>query len=193
MLSLVAVIILSPVFLIISILVRVKMGSPILYSQERIGKHKKIFKMRKFRSMTNECDENGNLLPNEKRLTKFGKFIRSTSIDELPELFSIIKGDMSIIGPRPLRACDLPYFREEEAVIHSVRGGLIPPDVLSGQPIITYEEQFKYEMDYANNVSFRLDVKILIVSISILFKRANEDYGAAERPHLKDYRSNKGG
>lgn len=160
-----------------------------MYTQERIGKDKKIFKMHKFRSMTNACDENGQLLPEEKRLTKLGKFIRSTSIDELPELFSILNGNMSIIGPRPLRACDLPYYEEEERVIHSVRGGLIPPDVLSGQPIITYEEQFKYEMNYAKNISFGLDVKILFATFVVLFRRANEDYGADVRPHLKDYRS----
>lgn len=187
-LSLIAFIILSPIILITAIIVRVKMGSPVLFCQGRIGKDEKIFKMYKFRSMTDVRDKFGNLLSEEKRLTKFGKFIRSTSIDELPELFSILVGDMAIIGPRPLRACDLPYFREEERDIHTVRGGLIPPDVLSGKAITTYEEQFEYELYYARNVSFILDIKVLFATFKVLLKRANEGYGAAERPHLKDYR-----
>lgn len=187
-LSLIAIIILSPIILITAIMVRAKMGSPVLFCQDRIGKDEKIFKMYKFRSMTNACDKFGNLLSEEKRLTKFGKFIRSTSIDELPELFSILLGDMAIIGPRPLRACDLPYFKEEEREIHTVRGGLIPPDVLSGKAITSYEEQFEYERYYAINVSFILDIKVLFATFKVLLKRAKEDYGAAERPHLKDYR-----
>jgi len=189
-LSLIALIILSPIFLVIAIMVRAKMGSPILFCQDRIGKDAKIFKMYKFRSMTNICDKFGNLLSEEERLTKFGKFIRSTSIDELPELFSIILGDMSFIGPRPLRASDLPYYEDEERDIHTVRGGLIPPDVLSGKAITTYEEQFEFELYYARNFSFVLDIKVLFATFKVLLKRAKEDYGEAKRPHLKDHRMN---
>jgi undecaprenyl phosphate N,N'-diacetylbacillosamine 1-phosphate transferase len=188
LLSLIVIIILSPVILITAIMVRIKMGSPVLFCQERIGKGAKIFRMYKFRSMTDESDKFGNLLSEEKRLTNFGKFIRSTSIDELPELFSILLGDMAFIGPRPLRACDLPYFKVEERDIHSISGGLIPPDVLSGKAITTYEEQFEYELYYARNVSFLLDIKIIFATFKVLLKRVKEDYGAAERPHLKDYR-----
>jgi undecaprenyl phosphate N,N'-diacetylbacillosamine 1-phosphate transferase len=187
-LSLIAIVILSPILILTAIMVSVKMGNPVLFCQDRIGKDAKIFKMYKFRSMTNELDEFGNVLPEEKRLTKFGKFARSTSIDELPELFSILLGDMSFIGPRPLRSVDLPYFKLEERDIHTVSGGLIPPDVLSGRAITTYEEQFEYELYYARNVSLLLDIKILFATFKVLLKRANEDYGAAERPHLKDYR-----
>jgi undecaprenyl phosphate N,N'-diacetylbacillosamine 1-phosphate transferase len=187
-LSLIAIVILSPVLILTAIMVSVKMGNPVLFCQERIGKDAKIFKMYKYRSMTNELDEFGNSLSEEKRLTKFGKFIRSTSIDELPELFSILLGDMSFIGPRPLRSVDLPYFKLEERDIHTVSGGLIPPDVLSGRAITTYEEQFEYELYYARNISLLLDIKILFATFKVLLKRANEDYGAAERPHLKDYR-----
>jgi undecaprenyl phosphate N,N'-diacetylbacillosamine 1-phosphate transferase len=187
-LSLIAIVILSPVLILTAIMVSVKMGNPVLFCQERIGKDAKIFKMYKYRSMTNELDEFGDFLSEEKRLTKFGKFIRSTSIDELPELFSILLGDMSFIGPRPLRSVDLPYFKLEERDIHTVSGGLIPPDVLSGRAITTYEEQFEYELYYARNVSLLLDIKIIFATFKVLLKRAKEDYGAAERPHLKDYR-----
>ena len=132
-LSLIAIIVLSPVYLIVAIVVRIQMGSPVLFSQDRIGKDEKVFKLYKFRSMTNETDENGKLLPEEKRLTKFGLTLRSTSLDELPELFSILKGDMSIVGPRPLPTYYGPYYYPEERKRHRVRGGLIPPDGLSKQ------------------------------------------------------------
>jgi len=188
-LSLIAIIILSPIIIITAIMVRAKMGSPVLFCQDRIGKDEKIFNMYKFRSMTNACDKFGNLLSEEKRLTKFGKFIRSTSIDELPELFSILLGDMAIIGPRPLRACDLPYFKAEEKIIHTVRGGLIPPDVLSGKAILSYKEQFEYECYYVRNVSFLLDIKVLFATVKVLLERTKEDYGADKRPHLNEVRS----
>ena len=192
LLSLIAIVILSPHYLIIVVCVRIWMGSPILFSQERIGKGEKIFKMYKFRSMTNAKDENGNLLNEQQRLNKFGIMLRSTSLDELPELFSILMGNMSIVGPRPLRACDLPYFKENERVRHSVRGGLIPPDGLSLEPITTYEEQFEYEVDYVNNISLWLDLKVIFYTLIILFKRVNENYGIDERPHLKEYRIKQG-
>lgn len=188
-LSLVAIIVLSPVYLIVAIVVRIQMGSPVLFSQDRIGKDEKVFKLYKFRSMTNEKDENGKLLPEEKRLTKFGLTLRSTSLDELPELFSILKGDMSIVGPRPLPTYYGPYYLPEERKRHQVRGGLIPPDGLSKQTTPEWEVQFKYDNYYVENVSFLLDCKVILVTFLILFKRVETQYGTKDRPHLNEYRA----
>ena len=188
-LSLIAIIVLSPVYLIVAIVVRIQMGSPVLFSQDRIGKDEKVFKLYKFRSMTNEKDEKGKLLPEEKRLTKFGLTIRSTSLDELPELFSILKGDMSIVGPRPLPTYYGPYYYPEERKRHQVRGGLIPPDGLSKQTTPEWETQFKYDNYYVDNVSFLLDCKVILVTFLILFKRVETQYGTKDRPHLNEYRA----
>ena len=188
-LSLIAKIVLSPVYLIVAIVVRIQMGSPVLFSQDRIGKDEKVFKLYKFRSMTNEKDENGKLLPEEKRLTKFGLTLRSTSLDELPELFSILKGDMSIVGPRPLPTYYGPYYLPEERKRHQVRGGLIPPDGLSKQTTPEWETQFKYDNYYVDNVSFLLDCKVILVTFLILFKRVETQYGTKDRPHLNEYRA----
>ena len=187
-LSVFAMIVLSPLYLLLSIYVAVFMGLPILFSQERIGKDEKPFKLFKFRSMTNKKDEEGNLLPESERLTKAGILLRSSSLDELPELFAILMGHMSFVGPRPLRSVDLPYFKEEERVRHKVRGGLIPPDSLSLRTITTYEEQFEYEVYYANHVSLWLDIKVIFTTFVILFKRVEDNYGTDDRPHLKEYR-----
>ena len=188
-LSLIAIIVLSPVYLIVAIVVRIQMGSPVLFSQDRIGKDERVFKLYKFRSMTNEKDENGKLLPEEKRLTKFGLTLRSTSLDELPELFSILKGDMSIVGPRPLPTYYGPYYLPEERKRHQVRGGLIPPDGLSKQTTPEWETQFKYDNYYVDNVSFLLDCKVILVTFLILFKRVETQYGTKDRPHLNEYRA----
>lgn len=188
-LSLIAIIVLSPVYLIVAIVVRIQMGSPVLFSQDRIGKDEKVFKLYKFRSMTNEKDENGKLLPEEKRLTKFGLTLRSISLDELPELFSILKGDMSIVGPRPLPTYYGPYYFSEERKRHQVRGGLIPPDGLSKQTTPEWETQFKYDNYYVDNVSFLLDCKVILVTFLILFKRVETQYGTKDRPHLNEYRA----
>lgn len=190
-LSLIAIIVLSPVYLIVAIVVRIQMGSPVLFSQDRIGKDEKVFKLYKFRSMTNEKDENGKLLPEKDRLTKFGIALRSTSLDELPELFSILKGDMSIIGPRPQPSFYLPYYTDEERKAHKVRGGLLPPDSLCGECQCDWETQFKYEKYYAENVSFLLDVKVIAYTFLILYKRMKNNYGADERPMLHQYRAGK--
>lgn len=187
-LSIVAMIVLSPVFLVLSICVFFGMGSPIFFTQRRIGKDEKAFNLYKFRSMTNAKDENGNLLPEKDRLTKFGVALRSSSLDELPELFSILKGDMSFVGPRPLPTYYGPYFLEQERIRHKVRGGLIPPDSIGGETTSDWETQFKYETYYAEHVSFLLDVKIIIYTFGILFKRVETNYGAEDRPHLNQYR-----
>lgn len=187
-LSGIAIVILSPVYLMIAIVVKIQMGSPILFSQERIGKNEKLFKLYKFRSMTNEKDKNGNLLPEKERLTKFGITLRSTSLDELPELFMIFKGDMSIVGPRPQPGFYLPYYNDEERVAHTVRGGLLPPDCLGKEVQCTWEEQLSLEAYYAENLTFFMDVKVIFCTFIILYKRMKKNYGADERPMLHVYR-----
>lgn len=183
-----AMIVLFPIYLILAIYVAIFMGLPILFGQDRIGKDEKPFKLYKFRSMTNKKDEGGNLLPESERLTKAGILLRNSSLDELPELWSIFIGKMSIIGPRPMPTYYGPYFLEHERKRHTVRGGLIPPDSLSGKAVTTYEEQFKYECDYADNVSLWYDIKVIFTTFKILFLRVEEDYGTCERPHLNVYR-----
>lgn len=160
-----AVTVFSPLYLIIALLVRVKLGSPIIFSQERPGKDEKIFKLYKFRSMTNERDDKGNLLPDEVRLTKFGKFLRSTSLDELPEAFNIIKGDMSVIGPRPLLVRYLPYYTPEERHRHDVRPGLGGLAQVKGRNFITWEEIFAYDLEYVNHCTFWMDLRILLLTV----------------------------
>ena len=170
-LSLIAIIILSPVFLIIAILVRIKLGSPIIFKQERPGKDEKIFTLYKFRTMTDEKDENGNLLPDEKRLTKFGKTLRSTSLDELPELFNILKGDMAIVGPRPLLVKYLPYYTKEERHRHDVRPGLTGLAQIHGRNATNWTDRFNYDVEYTNKITFFNDIKILIKTIMKVIKK----------------------
>ena len=160
-----------------------------LFSQERIGKDEKPFRLYKFRSMTNEKDAQGQYLPEEQRMTKFGKLLRSSSLDELPELWCIFTGKMSFVGPRPLPTYYGPYFLPEERKRHTVRGGLIPPDSLSGKTYTTYEEQFAYECYYAEHLSFLLDIKVIYTTFRILWGRVTTGYGAQmDRPHLNVYR-----
>ena len=187
-LSGIAIVILSPLYLIIAIIVKFQMGSPILFSQDRIGKDEKIFKLYKFRSMTNTRNDSGELLPEKDRLTKFGIALRSTSLDELPELVMIFKGDMSIVGPRPQPSFYLPYYSEEERKAHKVRGGLIPPDCLSKDVQCDWETQLKFETYYAENLSFFMDIKVVFCTFIILYKRMKNNYGADDRPMLHIYR-----
>lgn len=170
-LSLVAIIILSPVFIVIALLVRIKLGSPILFKQERPGLNEKIFKMYKFRTMTSEVDEDGNLLPDEVRLTSFGQLLRSTSLDELPELFNIFKGDMSIVGPRPLLVKYLPLYNDEQKHRHDVRPGLTGLAQVNGRNAISWEDKFKYDVEYTKNVTFMNDLKIIFETILKVIKR----------------------
>lgn len=169
--SLTALIILSPVMLIVAILVRIKLGSPVIFKQERPGKDEKIFKLYKFRSMSDKKDENGKLLPDAERLTKFGKILRATSLDELPELVNILKGEMSLIGPRPLAVCYLPYYNEEEKKRHSVRPGLTGLAQINGRNSLNWEERFSYDIEYVENISFTNDLKILFKTVYKVFKR----------------------
>ncbi|MDE6664086.1 MAG: sugar transferase [Lachnospiraceae bacterium] len=169
--SLCGIIILFPVYLVLAILVRLKLGSPVLFTQERPGKDEKIFKLYKFRSMTDAKDEKGNLLPDEDRLPAFGKKLRSTSLDELPELFNILKGDMSIIGPRPLLVRYLPRYNEFQKHRHDVRPGLTGLAQTHGRNAITWEKKFEYDVEYVNKLSFALDVKIFFETVRAVLKR----------------------
>jgi undecaprenyl phosphate N,N'-diacetylbacillosamine 1-phosphate transferase len=187
--SVLAILILSPLFVVIALFVRIKMGSPVLFSQERIGKDENIFRLYKFRSMTNEKDKNGNLLPEKDRLTKFGIALRSTSLDELPELFMILKGDMSFVGPRPQPKFYGPYYTKEERKAYTVRGGLIPPDSIGLEVQCSWEKQFEYEVFYAEHVSLWLDLKVIFCTFVILIKRMRQNYGADDRPMLHVYRA----
>ncbi|HDR4945903.1 TPA: sugar transferase [Bacillus cereus] len=170
-LSLIAIIMLSPVLLIVAFLVKTKLGSPVLFKQERPGLHGTVFKMYKFRTMTDEKNENGELLPDSVRLTKFGEFLRSTSLDELPGLFNIFKGDMSIIGPRPLLVQYLPLYNEHQKRRHEVRPGLSGLAQVNGRNAISWEEKFNYDVEYVDNVSFTTDWKIILLTIKKVFIR----------------------
>ena len=170
-LSLIASIILSPVMLVVAVLVRIKLGSPVLFQQQRPGKDEKIFNMYKFRTMTDERDENGELLPDEVRLTKFGKTLRSTSLDELPELFNIVKGDMSIVGPRPLLVRYLPLYNERQKHRHDVRPGFTGLAQVNGRNSISWEEKFEWDVKYVEHVTFLRDCRILLKTIAVVLKR----------------------
>lgn len=167
--ALAAILVFGWLFIIVAVLVRVKLGSPVLFKQDRPGKDGKIFKLYKFRSMTDERDENGNLLPDDLRLPKFGKLLRSTSLDELPEAFNILKGDMSIIGPRPLLPEYLPYYTEEESHRHDVRPGLSGLAQVNGRNSVTWEEKFAWDLQYVNRITFLGDVKIIFSTVKKAF------------------------
>lgn len=170
-LSVCAIIVLSPVLFIIALLVRIKLGSPVLFKQKRPGLNEKIFLMYKFRTMTYERDKNGNLLPDEIRLTKFGKLLRSTSLDELPELINIVKGDMSIVGPRPLLVHYLPLYNEHQRHRHDVRPGLTGYAQINGRNTISWEEKFDLDVRYAENITICGDWKIIFKTVAQVIKR----------------------
>ena len=166
-----ALIVLSPLLLVTAILVRVKLGSPVIFCQERPGKGEKIFKLHKFRSMSDARDEPGNLLPDKDRLTGFGKKLRSLSIDELPELWDIFRGKMSIVGPRPLLVKYLPLYNDEQHRRHDVRPGLTGWAQVHGRNLATWEEKFAYDVDYVDHISVALDVKIIFMTVRCVFAR----------------------
>lgn len=171
LLSLMALIVLSPVLLILSVLGAIKMKGNPFFTQLRPGKDEKIFKLIKFRSMTCEKDENGNLLPDEQRLTRYGKLLRSTSLDELPELFNILKGDMSIVGPRPLLVEYLELYNDEQKHRHDVRPGLTGYAQVHGRNTVTWEDKFRMDVFYSQNISFWGDIKIILGTVMAVLKR----------------------
>ena len=166
-----AIIVLSPVLLITAILVRVKLGSPVLFRQERPGRDEKIFKLYKFRTMTDARNEKGELLPDEQRLPAFGRKLRSTSLDELPELINIIKGDMAVVGPRPLLVKYLPRYNAHQARRHEVRPGFTGLAQVHGRNSISWEEKFDWDVEYVDHITFRGDAKIILDTLRIVLKR----------------------
>lgn len=187
-LALLALIVLSPVLLIIALLVRIKLGSPVLFKQQRPGKDEKIFTLYKFRTMTDERDENGELLPDSKRLTKFGKILRSTSLDELPELINIIKGDLSIVGPRPLLVKDLVFMNKTQRRRHIVKQGLTGLAQINGRNCIAWEDKFSYDLQYIQNITFLGDLKIILTTIKkVLVREGINSEGSATSDDFGDY------
>lgn len=183
-----SIIIFSPLLIILAILVRVKLGGPVIFKQERPGLNGKVFKLYKFRTMTDAKDENGNLLDDEYRLTSFGKKLRSTSLDELPELYNILKGDMSIVGPRPLLVKYLPLYNDEQKRRHDVRPGLTGLAQVSGRNAITWTEKFNKDIEYVDNVSLGLDISIFLKTIYCVLKKEgiNSDSAAT----MEDFTGN---
>lgn len=192
MISGIALVVLSPVIAILALLVRIKLGSPVIFKQERPGYGTKIFTMKKFRTMTDERDEQGNLLPDGKRLTSFGRLLRKTSLDELPELWNIFCGDMSLIGPRPLLVSYLPYYTEREQLRHTVRPGLTGLAQVSGRNFLEWDKRLEKDAEYVENLSFGLDIKIFFATIKAVFVHDDiaEDTDAIEG-NLAEIRSAK--
>ena len=183
LISLIIIVCFCWLYLILAILVRVKLGSPVLFKQPRPGKDEKIFNMYKFRTMTDEKDENGKLLPDKDRLTKFGKLLRKTSLDELPEIFCILKGDMSFIGPRPLLVEYLPYYTEREKLRHTVRPGLTGLAQASGRNTVDWDTRFELDATYVENLSFLMDLKVIAMTFKTVFghsEQVAEDTNATE-------------
>ena len=184
LLSGIALIVLSPVILITAILVRIKLGSPVIFKQERPGKDEKLFKLFKFRSMTDERDEKGNLLPDEKRLPRFGRILRTTSLDELPELVNIFKGDMAIVGPRPLLVRYLPFYKPEERVRHSVRPGLTGLAQINGRNNLDWDERIGLDVQYVKKITFLGDLKIIFQTVGKVLRRS--DIASGEQLIMQD-------
>lgn len=188
-LSAVALLLLSPVILVVAILVRCNLGAPVIFCQERPGKDEEIFKLYKFRSMTDACDAYGELLPDELRLTRFGRFLRSTSLDELPELWNIFKGDMSIVGPRPLLVKYLPLYSEEQRHRHDVTPGLTGWAQVHGRNLCSWEEKFDYDIWYVDHVSFILDLQIIFLTVKSVLKR--EGISSEDSPTMEEFTGTK--
>lgn len=187
-LSLIALIVLSPIMLIVAILVKIKLGSPVIFKQKRPGLNEKIFTMYKFRTMTDERDENGELLPDSDRLTKFGRVLRSTSLDELPEFFNILKGDMSIVGPRPQLVRDMVYMTPEQRRRYDIRPGLTGWAQVNGRNAIEWEDKLNYDLEYLEKISFWFDAKIVLITIKKILKMDSISYeGMATAEDFGDY------
>lgn len=182
LLSLCILVVLSPVLLVLSLLVRVRLGSPVLFKQERPGLNEEIFTLYKFRTMTDARDEEGNLLPDRDRLTSFGKLLRATSLDELPEFINILKGDMSFIGPRPLLVSYLPYYTKEEALRHTVRPGLTGLAQVSGRNFLDWDKRLEKDVEYVKGLSFAMDMRVLFLTVKVVLGKSDvaEDTNRAE-------------
>lgn len=182
LLSLCILVVLSPVLLVLSLLVRVRLGSPVLFKQERPGLNEEIFTLYKFRTMTDARDEDGNLLPDRDRLTSFGKLLRATSLDELPEFINILKGDMSFIGPRPLLVSYLPYYTKEEALRHTVRPGLTGLAQVSGRNFLDWDKRLEKDVEYVKGLSFAMDMRVLFLTVKVVLGKSDvaEDTNRAE-------------
>ena len=161
------------VYLILMLIVRIKMGSPVFYGSQRVGKDEQPYKNYKFRSMTNETDENGVLLPGPQRLTKFGRLLRSTSLDEIPAIWNIFKGDLSFVGPRPMPVKYLPYFREEERLRHTVRPGLTGWAQVNGRNAVSWDDKFRMDVEYVENISLWMDLKVIYMTVIKVIKRSD--------------------
>lgn len=182
------IIVLSPVMMVTAFLVRVKLGSPVIFKQKRPGKNEKIFEMYKFRSMTDERDQDGNLLPDEVRLTEFGKKLRATSLDELPELFNILKGDMSVVGPRPQLVRDMVFMSSKQRKRHEVLPGLTGLAQVNGRNKISWEEKLSWDLKYVNHISLRTDLSIVVKTIIKVLKKENiSTVGMETAEDLGDY------
>lgn len=188
-LSFLALVILSPLLILTAFLIRIKLGEPVFFKQLRPGKNEKIFGILKFRTMTDAKDENGNILPDEIRLTRFGQFLRSTSIDELPELLNILNGDMSIVGPRPLLVQYLERYNEEQKHRHDVKPGLTGLAQVNGRNGITWEEKFHYDLEYVKNITFYGDCKIIFQTVMKVFGR--EGISSATSVTMEEFKGNK--
>lgn len=185
-LSVMAVLILSPILMITAVLVRVKLGKPVIFSQARPGRNEKIFQLYKFRSMTDQRDPAGELLPDEIRLTRFGKRLRATSLDELPELFNILRGDMSIVGPRPLLTEYLERYNTEQRHRHDVRPGLTGLAQVKGRNALSWEDKFRYDMEYVRKITLVSDIKIIALTVRLILARAgiNSENAATMEPFM---------
>ncbi len=184
-LALIALIVLSPVLAVIALLVRIKLGSPVIFKQNRPGLNEKIFTLYKFRTMTDKKDEEGKLLPDSERLTSFGKWLRSTSLDELPELWNILKGDMSIVGPRPLAVEYLPHYNEREKQRHNVRPGLTGLAQVNGRNRTSWEERFGFDVKYIEDITLKGDIRIITDTVRIVINRS--DIGVRGVNSLEDF------
>lgn len=183
-LSLLAIIVLSPVFLVLVLMVRTKLGSPVIFKQQRPGLNERIFTLYKFRTMTDQRDDKGVLLPDDKRLTRFGNLLRSTSLDELPELLNVLKGDMAVIGPRPLLVQYLPLYNESQKRRHQVRPGLSGLAQVNGRNAISWEEKFNLDIEYVDTVSFVGDWKIIFLTLKKVFQREGINANASTTMEL---------
>ena len=191
MVSVFVMVIFCWLYIVLAVVVRLNLGSPIIFTQDRPGKNGKVFRLYKFRSMSNKCDDQGKLLPAEKRLNRFGRILRSTSLDELPELFNIVKGDMSLVGPRPLLVDYLPFYNAHDARRHEVRPGLTGLAQVSGRNAMSWREKFEKDIEYVDNLTFLMDVKVVLLTIKKVFVREGIEFKEGHQPIMEYFEESK--